>query len=212
MSNYRRVTMKTRKRILDAALELFNRQGYSAVSTHHIAAACGISPGNLYYHFRNKEDIVRVLFSQALDFVGSGTEDSARPDAADPSGLERALAFLSELNWRYSFLKRDLPIILLNDPLLRERFHAVHREQLSSIQTDLEQAMVGGVIRAFTEPDIVRLSRILWLVALFWPTFLDVGGEEYSRENLNEGAELIRLLYSLLLTDRGKQVMEGEAA
>jgi len=53
---------KTRDRILDASLELFNAQGERGVSTNHIAAHLGISPGNLYYHFANKQAIVAELF------------------------------------------------------------------------------------------------------------------------------------------------------
>ena len=56
--------MSNRQRIIDAALMLFNDQGTGAVSTNHIADAAGISPGNLYYHFRNKEEIIRVLFER----------------------------------------------------------------------------------------------------------------------------------------------------
>ena len=56
--------MNTHDRILDTALRLFNQSGTAAVSTNHIAAALGMSPGNLYYHFRNKEAIIRDLFEQ----------------------------------------------------------------------------------------------------------------------------------------------------
>ena len=55
---------KTRDRIVEASLELFNAQGERSVTTNHIAAHLGMSPGNLYYHFRNKQAIIAELFAQ----------------------------------------------------------------------------------------------------------------------------------------------------
>lgn len=55
--------MKTRDRIIHSATELFNDQGERNITTNHIAAHLGISPGNLYYHFRNKEDIIHSISS-----------------------------------------------------------------------------------------------------------------------------------------------------
>ena len=54
----------TKQKILDTSLALFNKQGERNVTTNHIAEAMGISPGNLYYHFRNKGVIVAALFER----------------------------------------------------------------------------------------------------------------------------------------------------
>jgi AcrR family transcriptional regulator len=59
--------MPNRERILDVALELLNDAGTGPISTNHIAAAAGISPGNLYCHFRNKEQIVQTLFERLFE-------------------------------------------------------------------------------------------------------------------------------------------------
>ncbi len=98
---------RTRERILETSLALFNRLGEPHVTTADIAGEMGISPGNLYYHFRNKEEIVGELFG--------AYEASVRPLLASPTGhaadvedLWLLLHLLLERMQAYRFLYRDL--------------------------------------------------------------------------------------------------------
>jgi AcrR family transcriptional regulator len=55
---------KSRQQILDSALKLFSHRGYGATSVRDIAEAAGVSKGNVYHHFPDKETIFRALLDR----------------------------------------------------------------------------------------------------------------------------------------------------
>ncbi|HKD35641.1 MAG TPA: TetR/AcrR family transcriptional regulator [Pirellulales bacterium] len=57
---------QTRKRILDAAIELFRTRGFEAATTRDLASAAGIATGTVFNYFPNKESIVAALAEEAL--------------------------------------------------------------------------------------------------------------------------------------------------
>lgn len=185
--------MKTRDRIIETAIELFNGQGTKAVTTNHIAAAAGISPGNLYYHFRNKEDIIRAIFEQMDAY---GLEQYRLITEVCPVGtleaMERTFVMIQEYNWRYRFFKRELTSLIMADPLLRERFQQTHHALLALVRHSVDSSMELGVIRTLPERERALLTEEIWLIALFWLNYLEVGGEEVNDNTLNRGIELLR--------------------
>ena len=114
----------TRKRILDCSLEMFNTQGEPNVTTNHIADELEISPGNLYYHFRNKDDIIEQLFAR----YETRMDDALAPPDGRLPGLEDIwlqLHLVFECIWDYRFLYRDLVDILSRNRRLRIRFSRI---------------------------------------------------------------------------------------
>jgi AcrR family transcriptional regulator len=55
---------RSRRQVLDAALELFSHQGYRATTMREIADRAGLSTGNCYHHFPDKESIFRTLLEE----------------------------------------------------------------------------------------------------------------------------------------------------
>lgn len=66
---HRRKGDETKAEIQEVALELFTERGYEATSMREIAERLQITKAALYYHFRNKEDVVRTLFDDYLSDV-----------------------------------------------------------------------------------------------------------------------------------------------
>ncbi|MEW9898617.1 TetR/AcrR family transcriptional regulator [Chitinivorax sp. PXF-14] len=119
--------MKTRDRIIQSGLQLFNEHSERLVTTNHIAANLGISPGNLYYHFRNKEEIIRDIFTEYRDYMSKRLQ---APMAAEVTSdfLSNYLDAVFDTLWRYRFLFYDLPGFVERDPKLAELHHDFQRD------------------------------------------------------------------------------------
>src|SRR3984885_3142905 len=131
---------RTRERILQLALKLFNEFGEANVTTATIADAMDISAGNLYYHFRNKDDIINSIFSQ---FENEFDKRLRFSDSQQPSIDEvwAYLAYMADFAWTYRFLYRDL-----NDLLARNRTLETHFKQIISHKVHFAQELCEALV------------------------------------------------------------------
>lgn len=195
--------MKTRDKIIETAVQLFNEQGTKGVTTNHIAAAVGISPGNLYYHFRNKEDIIRTIFEQ-MDAYGLEQYQMIL-DRFPPGSLEtmeQTFVMIQAYNWRYRFFKRELTSLIMNDPLLKDRFLRTHSTMLAIIQQSNDYSVATGTLKPMSEKEMALFTEEIWMVTLFWLNYLEVGGEEVNDETLRRGIDLLRNMIKPHLTKK----------
>jgi AcrR family transcriptional regulator len=190
--------VRTRDRVLTAALELFNERGSAAVTTNHVAARAGISPGNLYYWFADKNEIIRELYGQ---FV-TAHEQLWETDGADPPDLapDEVLARLAEgaaLSRRYAFLARDLLGLLHADRVLAAEYRAVRERRLAQF-TGLAYAWRGrGVIRRLDDQTVADLVQALWVVSETWLAFAEMDGGDADAQH---GLRLLRVVLQPYLT------------
>lgn len=191
--------MSNRQRIIDTALSLFNAQGTGAVSTNHIADAAGISPGNLYYHFRNKEDIIRVLFERlftAWDEIFQLPTNRV-PCMAD---LDAMIAANYQVIWEYRFAYRELAALLRNDPELMERYLAVRRRGYEGFANLIEAFVTAGVLSPPADPqELVILTELCWIVSEQWPLNLELSGRHLDVDGVMEGTTLLRWILRPLI-------------
>ena len=160
----------TRERILQASLELFNSQGERCVTTNHIAAHLGMSPGNLYYHFRNKQMIIAELFGA----YEAQVDDFLRLPEARQLTVEDKTLYLEALlaaMWQYRFLHRDLEHLLVADEQLAGRYRQFAQRSLDNAQAIYQGFVEAGVLQ-MGAGQIETLAINAWIILTSWVQFL----------------------------------------
>lgn len=190
---------QTRQRILDTALVLFNERGEQNVSTNHIADELEISPGNLYYHFRNKDDIIEQLFGRYEERIDAALQapEGRLPELED---IWMQLHVVFECIWDYRFLYRDLVDILSRNRRLRLRFARILR-RASDNATEVMRGLVrGGLMRA-SAAEIDAMSTNILVLATFWLNYASVRGDRDEHEAIRHGIVQVMMLLSPFLRD-----------
>ncbi|MDH1009044.1 TetR/AcrR family transcriptional regulator [Pseudomonas nicosulfuronedens] len=190
--------INTRDRIAQASLELFNAQGERSVTTNHIAAHLGISPGNLYYHYRNKQVIIAQLFAEYESHVDQFLhlpEGRALTVEDKTFYLEALLAAM----WHYRFLHRDLEHLLDSDPELAAGYRSFARRAMDNAKAIYRGFVDAGILQ-MDEPQLEALTLNAWIILTSWVRYLCTTREVAS--DLSE-ALMRRGIYQVLALESG---------
>lgn len=137
--------MNTKERITRKALSLFNQSGVYSITTNHIAQALQISPGNLYYHFKDKEDIIRSIYDQMIKFMDSVWINGKQEDPV--KAIVDILFATMKLQYKYRFFYREIGVLLEKDPILRTRYNNNRSTRLQKMLDFLLDSETMGVLK-----------------------------------------------------------------
>jgi AcrR family transcriptional regulator len=160
---------RTRERILETALAMFNEFGEPTVATTSIAFEMGISPGNLYYHYHSKEQIIADLFANfRREIETTLAAPEQRPPHAEDIWLFLHLVF--EAIWKYRFLYRDVNDLVSRYHVIEVQFRRVLAHKIRVAQQILAGLVTAGQMRA-QPTEISTLAENMVLVASYWMSF-----------------------------------------
>jgi AcrR family transcriptional regulator len=165
----RKAPRRTRERILDTSLRLFNDFGEPNVNTTIIAQEMNISPGNLYYHFKNKDDIVTSIFQQferEIDKLLTVPQDRT-PNVEDAWLF---LHLLFETIWKYRFFYRDLNNLLINNRTLELRFKTLLGQKVKMARWLCDGLAQLSQLRA-SSTEIDALATNMVVIATWWLSY-----------------------------------------
>jgi AcrR family transcriptional regulator len=203
-------TQRTRARILAEALRLFNERGEPQVTTGAIAEALGMSPGNLYYHFRNKDAIVEELF-RAFERRIDVQPAPARAGAEAIEDLWLYLHLMLEAIQEHRFLYRNLEELLARNRRLRHAFARILDRKEAAVIALCDALVASGTMAA--QPHEIRaLARNVLVVATYWLNFSALTHDGRSRPGaVGEGAFQVMALVAPYLRRDARRLLDGIA-
>jgi len=190
----RKPPRRTAERIAETTLALFNRFGEPNVSTTQITAELNISPGNLYYHYPSKDELVNALFDRYERALAQ-----LLPAAGDVRDVEDAWFFLHtllELIWEYRFLYRDLNHLLSRNRRLETHFPAILRGKKQAVRTLLDRLLAAPAGKPAPgapderERDALAANQVVLLT--WWLSYEYVLNPRQALEPHSAGGALLR--------------------
>ncbi len=162
--------MKTRDKIIQASIKLFNEQGERNVTTNHIAAHLGISPGNLYYHFRNKEDIILSIYEEYARNLLLDTFPTVNPEMKPLDTIILYMDAVFQALMKFRFFYANLPVLLAKNPQLHEKYVEV-QHTISQRLSEMLISLRDADMMEFEDEELADIVSILRLINTFWLSF-----------------------------------------
>ncbi|MFW5807869.1 MAG: TetR/AcrR family transcriptional regulator [Spirochaetota bacterium] len=192
--------MTTREHIVETAIGLFNEHGTDNITTNHIIDALNISPGTFYYHYRNKEEIIRKVFQRIKDdFARTITID--RDDMTFDSIVEN-IRVLYGLYYTYRFFFVDIVMLLRRDEVLADMYAENLNDRRESLYHLFNMLADHGFIKRFDSDSSLRMFlHNMWIINDFWLSYLSVQTMAITPDCVDDGMVQFFVFLRPYLTD-----------
>lgn len=159
----------TAEKIIEASLELFNKEGERFISTNHIATYLNMSPGNLYYYFRNKYEIISRLFERYCKELLEIIDESGSPSTGEE--IVGFVCRMFDAMWKYRFFFFDVNGVLSKDEsLMTEHNEFVAVEIPRRLVTFVRGMRDNGLLKV-NEEELTEFVVNFWIILKYWFVF-----------------------------------------
>ncbi|GEN66812.1 MULTISPECIES: TetR/AcrR family transcriptional regulator [Chryseobacterium] len=163
--------MKTKEKILLKALELFNEKGYTTITTRHIAAELNISPGNLHYHFKHSEDIIKILFQELVLKMDELLNTMKEMENNTLENLYQFTFSTCKIFYSFRFIFVNFVDILKEIPEIRSQYEEIHTSRKEEFQMIFSGLQKNNIFKKDV-PEFMMDSLIqqIFIIADNWLT------------------------------------------
>jgi len=139
--------MKTREKIVNKALELFNENGYNNITTRHVAKELGMSAGNLHYHFKHTEDLIKYIFSDLKMKMDEMINQFKTTEYVSLDHLFNYTEVTFEILYSYRFIFLNFVDILRKIPEIESQYKELNISRKSEFQLIFAEFQKNKIFR-----------------------------------------------------------------
>lgn len=202
--------MKTKERILLGSLDLFNVDAASEVTTNDIARTLKMSPGNLYFHYKNKEQIIRELFKRlALETIQIWKPQTKLARKHEKIQLVDFIDKNLQLYWKYRFFHRELYTLRKKDPELSKLWRE-HLKKLSRLMIILYKHWVqaGVMLPIQSKNEMEFVGELLFVASNSFMQFFETVDKSPNQRTVDKAQRHILRMLRPYLTGEIKDSIE----
>lgn len=181
----------SKKKIKKYALDLFNEKDTFSITTNHIALCAKISTGNLYYHYKNKEDIIIDIYEEMIEKFENLNSFEKILNSQNPlEELSKMYDLYLDIFWDYRFLMRDSSVLLSTLPKFKEIFIQRQNLRILEIKMLIEYFISKEIFRQMSEDEILLSAKLNWFISTYWQNFISIN-EVITKESFKEAKDVI---------------------
>mgnify|MGYP001185317742 FL=1 len=196
--------MKTKDKIIATAIDLFNIHGTKAISTNHIAKEMGISPGNLYYHFRSKNDIIRSISDNFSNELGSALKIQLDTISDFSSNLTSLFNRFFKIQQSYQFLFLEGVHLTKQDSRLLDNYTNLRSLIKKGYHELLSNLVKIKIMKRQSLNIIDDLLDTQWIIMWYWINHTILDRNTYDDFQIKKGIKLSFSIIKPQLTSIGK--------
>ena len=183
--------MKTKDRILSAALKLYNEQGIEPITVRHIAKELGMSHGNLCYHFPTTDHIIQALYLNLVDEISGAFERLVQTEL-NLKRVSEALLAVMRLFQQYRFFLIDFVAICRRISEIKQHYLVLIKQREEMELHLLRTLQQNGIIQAeIPDSQLFLLVQRLAILADFWLSNAEILSEQNEAKRLSRYHRLI---------------------
>ena len=196
--------MKTKAKIIATATNLFNLHGTKSISTNHIAKKMGISPGNLYYHFRSKNDIIRSISDNFKNELGSVLEIQLDTISDFSHNLTNLFNRFFRIQHSYQFLFLEGVYLAKQDHILMDNYTKLRSLIKRGYYELLSNLIKIKIMKKQSLNIIDDLLDAQWIIMWYWINHTLLDRNTYDNFQIKKGIKLSFSIIKPQLTSIGK--------